>query len=119
MGKTLEVCFFDIFSHSESKSKVRLLKFWLIEPLTNLLSLFVHDCRLYQSRIDRIYIKENLLPFSWNWGIKRTGLNTDHLILNPKLPHLGDGRYVVPISLINDMELMEILEKVGMKYKLD
>lgn len=78
--------------------------------------------RHLQSRIDRIYIKDSLEKYTWNWSIDRIGINTDHLmvamtILNPKLPYIGNGRYAMLIHLTSDETLLDTLEKMGLVFQ--
>ncbi|KAG6824845.1 hypothetical protein H0H92_005639 [Tricholoma furcatifolium] len=52
---------------------------------------FKADGRLIHSRIDRIYVREELIPYTHGWNIRRSAVKTDHLlvsmrILNPKAP---------------------------------
>lgn len=80
--------------------------------------------RPYQSRINRIYIKEDLIPFTWNWNIVRTGINTNHLlvattILNLWQPQMGTRRYVMPINLLKEQEFLARIKHLGMKLESD
>ncbi len=47
MGKTSEMCFFDVFRRAEQESEVRLPKNSLVAEISELLTLFVRDCRAH------------------------------------------------------------------------
>ncbi|KAF5382437.1 hypothetical protein D9615_002719 [Tricholomella constricta] len=79
-----------------------------------------------QSRLDRIYIAENLTRFSHQWEITNTGISTDHKLvsvrlLNPAAPHLGKGRYAIPNTLLRHKDLVNQITELSMLYqtKLD
>lgn len=61
-----------------------------------------------KSRIDRIYVTDQLLPKSNEWQINHSGIaNTDHWMVLAKLtnteaPHQGDGRWSIPERVIED-----------------
>lgn len=60
-----------------------------------------HNQRNSRSRIDRIYVRENLLDNCDEWDITETGLDTDHsmvsvYITSGETPFLGTGRKAVP-----------------------
>ncbi|KAG9220267.1 hypothetical protein CCMSSC00406_0006332 [Pleurotus cornucopiae] len=61
-----------------------------------------------KSRIDRIYVTEQLLQKSNEWQINHSGLaNTDHWMVstrvtNAEAPHQGDGRWCIPERVIED-----------------
>ncbi|KAJ8580603.1 DNase I-like protein, partial [Rhizopogon salebrosus TDB-379] len=49
-----------------------------------------------QSRIDRIYVSEDILPFSKEWNIGPPGMTTDHQLIsarisNKRMPYVGRG----------------------------
>lgn len=78
--------------------------------------------RPIQSRIDRIYLKKELIQYSWEWKIKCTGINTDHLmvsakILSPRQPPIEEGRYAMPICILKDEELIARIIKIGKGYE--
>lgn len=78
--------------------------------------------RPIQSRIDRIYLEESLLAYSWDWKIDHSGINTDHAmismtLLNPWQPYIGKGRYAMPVHLLKDDELIDRIEKLGIEHQ--
>lgn len=79
------------------------------------------ESNLAQSRIDRIYIQEEIVKYTHGWAIERTGLNMDHLLVhmsitNPWLPHQGPGRYAMLAFLLRHEPLMKELNELGKKY---
>lgn len=95
---------------------------WRRENPVTLDFTFQMQNRPIQSRIDRIYVKEDLIPFSWNWKIKRTAVNTDHAmtqmtLIHPRLPHIGKGRYAMPALLTKDAKQMKVITELGRKHQ--
>lgn len=104
------------------KTYLNLIDGWRRQNPTGIEFSFFMANRPIQSRIDRIYIKQNLAQYSWNWNIERTGLNTDHRlvsanIINPRQPMMGEGRYAMPLSLIQEPSLMNKLRDLGSEYE--
>ncbi|KAG2744932.1 DNase I-like protein, partial [Suillus brevipes Sb2] len=71
-----------------------------------------------QSRIDRIYINEELLPFSKDWDISPPGIHTDHQLISArisskKMPYVGKGRWSMPLHVLKDENLAEQILKLG------
>ncbi|KAF5375513.1 hypothetical protein D9615_009166 [Tricholomella constricta] len=75
-----------------------------------------------QSRLDRIYIKEDLMRYTHQWEIARTGLSTDHKLvsvrlLNPTAPYLGKGRYSISNALLQHKKLFNQILELGEKFQ--
>ncbi|KAF5376899.1 hypothetical protein D9615_007204 [Tricholomella constricta] len=75
-----------------------------------------------QSRLDRIYIRENLIRFSHQWEISNIGISTDHKlvsvrVLNPAAPYLGKGRYAIPNTLLKHKTLVNEIIGLGLQYQ--
>ena len=73
-----------------------------------------------QSRIDRILIKQSLLPQTGNWEIGGSGIATDHRmptvsLANHQAPHLGHGRWALPTSLLTDTKYLHTMKDMGME----
>ncbi|KAA1474321.1 DNase I-like protein, partial [Dentipellis sp. KUC8613] len=71
-----------------------------------------------QSRIDRIYTKENHTPNLYEWTHSQTSIPTDHDMVTVKFspttaPHIGTGRWTMPLYLLNDKNLMLEIIKMG------
>lgn len=69
-----------------------------------------------QSRIDRIYISEDFLPFSKEWNIEASGIATDHQLVLARIsdirqPFVGRGRWTLPLFILKDKKIKdEIIE---------
>ncbi|KIJ38372.1 hypothetical protein M422DRAFT_106346, partial [Sphaerobolus stellatus SS14] len=64
-----------------------------------------------ESRLDRIYMRKELLKFSTDWKIFPAPFLTDHdivscSILNPEQPHIGKGRWAIPPMVIENKEFI-------------
>ncbi|KAL4255818.1 hypothetical protein AB1N83_014347 [Pleurotus pulmonarius] len=73
-----------------------------------------------KSRIDRIYIKQNMIQKSDNWRMEHSGIaNTDHWMVLAKIsngrgPSLGRGRWSIPLRIIDDAAFKKMAkEKVA------
>ncbi|KAJ3737930.1 hypothetical protein EV360DRAFT_460, partial [Lentinula raphanica] len=69
------------------------------------------------SRLDRIYLREDLIKYSRSWEISdELGELTDHwlvlaTILTPGLPYQGPGRYTIkPFILDNSQLITELMD---------
>ena len=63
-----------------------------------------------QSRLDRIYVKENTYPWCMDWTIEHPGFKTDHnlvsvLITSENMPFIGKGRWATPVGLLKNQKL--------------
>ncbi|KNZ72546.1 hypothetical protein J132_02703 [Termitomyces sp. J132] len=106
---------------SELKNLFHLTDGWCRENPTTLDTFYMAGQSI-QSQIDQIYIKESSLPYSWDWAIEQTGINTDHLmvtatILKPWQLYMGSGRYAMPAYLAKDPDLLQTLERMGMQHQ--
>ena len=107
-----------------------------VEALQNIKSLFLlHDGwhRAYpttksytylqratgsQSRIDRIYVTEKIFKNSFDWDINPSGITTDHQMVSIQisddtLPFVGKGRWTIPLNLLKNKILMQVIQKKG------
>ncbi|KAG2738220.1 DNase I-like protein, partial [Suillus brevipes Sb2] len=71
-----------------------------------------------QSRIDRIYVNQDILPFSKEWDINAPGIHTDHQMISARIsdrrmPFIGKGRWVIPLFILKDKNLEQELLKMG------
>ncbi|KAF9455394.1 hypothetical protein BDZ94DRAFT_1140518, partial [Collybia nuda] len=76
-----------------------------------------------ESRLDRIYIKEELIRYSHTWEIRQTGISSDHKLvsmrlIDPRIPYLGKGRFAIPNSLLNHKPLIKKIDEIGCSYHL-
>ena len=75
-----------------------------------------------ESRIDRIYVKEDLYPWCKDWRIEHPGLETDHHLVSvnvtsENMPYLGKGRWMIPIGLLRDKHLKKETQKLARKMR--
>lgn len=74
-----------------------------------------------QSRLDRIYITEQLQPTAGDWKIEPSGIpNADHSltsvrVAHTKAPKIGRGRWTIPDFLLKDKGYMEYVHKKGLQ----
>ncbi|KAF8633797.1 hypothetical protein AX17_004355 [Amanita inopinata Kibby_2008] len=71
-----------------------------------------------QSRLDRIYLTRFLLKHSHGWTSDPVGFPTDHKcvtvkLFDPSLPHIGKGRWTMPLFLLKNKKLMSDIHELG------
>ncbi|KAG1745583.1 Endonuclease/exonuclease/phosphatase [Suillus occidentalis] len=64
-----------------------------------------------QSRIDRIYISTELLPYSKEWDIAPPGIHTDHQLVSARISR--KGRWSLPLFVLKDKDLSEQIITMG------
>ncbi|EPS95244.1 hypothetical protein FOMPIDRAFT_1132780, partial [Fomitopsis schrenkii] len=72
----------------------------------------------HRSRLDRIYVSDDLLQRSLTWEISVTGVQTDHCLATTQLtsaqsPHIGKGRWAMPVHLLLDQEFIKNVISLG------
>ncbi|CAK5278422.1 unnamed protein product [Mycena citricolor] len=72
------------------------------------------------SRIDRIYVKTASFENTFDWGIQRIGIETDHDLVWAKIttadaPTVGKGRWVWPAHIMKDRNLAEFILQSGLE----
>ncbi|KAG1766764.1 Endonuclease/exonuclease/phosphatase [Suillus occidentalis] len=77
-----------------------------------------------QSRIDRIYISENILSFSKDWTIEPAGIATDHQLISARIsdirmPFMGRGRWTLPLFILKDKDIKDQIIDMGHTMQLD
>ncbi|KAI0670960.1 Endonuclease/exonuclease/phosphatase [Trametes maxima] len=77
-----------------------------------------------QSRLDRIYLKNGLLPKAADWQVTGPGLHSDHQLVtisiaNYHAPDLGKGRWAAPLSLLEDAKFLGTMRELAMKLQED
>ncbi|KAG1755319.1 Endonuclease/exonuclease/phosphatase, partial [Suillus occidentalis] len=105
---------------SELKSYLKLRDGWRMEHPDLLQYTFAQSAHQggRQSRIDRIYIKDDLLPFSREWNIIPPGIHTDHQLVtarisSKKMPFVGSGRWSLPLFILKNKKLREEIIELG------
>ncbi|EPT02323.1 hypothetical protein FOMPIDRAFT_1101618, partial [Fomitopsis schrenkii] len=71
-----------------------------------------------RSRIDRIYVTQDLLQASTDWDINTTAIPTDHRLVTARIstenaPFIGKGRWVMPAHIMLDQQYIEEIIKLG------
>ena len=74
----------------------------------------------HQSRIDRIYVQENMLRFSKEWEIGPSPIHTDHQlisvrILKQSMPFIGKGRWTLNPTLLRDSQIIKDITREATK----
>ncbi|KAI0336024.1 DNase I-like protein, partial [Cubamyces sp. BRFM 1775] len=76
-----------------------------------------------QSRIDRIYIRKDILADADNWDVLDPGLVTDHRLAivdmaDRAAPYVGKGRWVMPKHLLTDEKMKKKMKEIGEELAL-
>ncbi|KAJ7161824.1 Endonuclease/exonuclease/phosphatase [Mycena crocata] len=71
-----------------------------------------------QSRIDRIYISENMFVTAREWKIEAVGIPTDHKMVSVQIahesaPNIGKKRWSMPKNLFKDKILTKAIKESG------
>lgn len=73
-----------------------------------------------KSRIDRIYVTDDILATSFAWKIAIAPVFTDHKIISftmvdEEAPFHGKGRWTAPLFLLENKKVMEDIHREGLK----
>ncbi|KAI1783865.1 Endonuclease/exonuclease/phosphatase, partial [Ganoderma leucocontextum] len=95
---------------------------WRLENPTERSFTYLQTSTESQSRIDRIYVKRALEKKTIDWTITEPGISTDHKLVsvavtNHRTPHLGEGRWAMPVSLTKDTVFMSTVTELGIKLQ--
>jgi len=77
--------------------------------------------RLRKSHLDRIYMTSSLRRRAFEWSTDESGIATaDHLLVSvrisdPGAPHIRKGRWSIPIHLLRDKDVTDLLNKSGLQ----
>ena len=71
-----------------------------------------------RSRLDRIYLSNELLSQSFEWAIESTGVPTDHRMVSARMttavaPYIGKGRWTMPLALLADQNFLRSAAHLG------
>ncbi|PPR04574.1 hypothetical protein CVT24_012027 [Panaeolus cyanescens] len=82
---------------------------------------FQNTTRKSQSRLDRIYVKGDIMGMCYDWHNKHSGIRSDHKLISMKLedplaPYIGKGRWAMPHFVIQNKSLMNEIKEIGRKY---
>lgn len=99
----------------EFKMKFDLLDGWRKAHLEEKAYTWTRDSDGTQSRIDRIYIKEECFNDCFNWKITPAPVPSDHdmisaTISTPTSPKLGRGRWAIPTRLIKNRKIKKEIQ---------
>ena len=77
-----------------------------------------------KSRLDRIYIANQLTPLVHNWEMGTAPVLTDHMLVAVKYapadaPEIGPGRWTLPVHMTNNEEFIEAICVRGIKLQSD
>ncbi|EIW55711.1 DNase I-like protein [Trametes versicolor FP-101664 SS1] len=72
-----------------------------------------------QSRLDRIYVKQSIIPKVADWLAVGPGRLSDHQLVicsiaNYHAPVVGKGRWSAPLSLLDDAKFVGTMKRMGM-----
>ncbi|GBE79119.1 hypothetical protein SCP_0203160 [Sparassis crispa] len=85
---------------------------------------FLQPSSRSQSRIDHIYASPYLTASATDWQISPTAVPTNHQmvsvrIVDQKSPHIGKGRWTLPLFLIHDSKFAKEVNFLGRKLQQD
>ena len=91
---------------------------WRINEPTTCDYTFPANGQRSRSRLDRIYVTQEILNSSFNWKIINTGVQTDHRAVTAELstasaPYIGKGRWTLPLHLLYDQKFWEAITPIG------
>ena len=71
-----------------------------------------------RSRIDRIYVNNDIMCRALDWKIENANIPTDHQLTSVKIydmntPHIGHGRWAIPKFLTDNPKFLNNLEEFG------
>ncbi|TFK84937.1 DNase I-like protein, partial [Polyporus arcularius HHB13444] len=77
-----------------------------------------------QSRIDRIYVTDELMRMSEEWLVTGPGIVTDHRMVqvslaNYKAPKVGKGRWALPRAVLMDGTFAGTMKRLGMELQTE
>lgn len=107
----------------ELKSEMGLMDGWRQEN-PNKLDYSWSDGAGRRSRLDRIYVTEEVLACSRDWLIKKAAFTTDHSLVsvnfsNPGAPYIGKGCWTMPLFLLKDRKVTDKIKELGIKLMCD
>ena len=79
-----------------------------------------HAPNASQGRIDRIYVSNNLLRTTTDWGIAPPSIETDHWLVSTRIstpddPEIGRGRWQIPSYLLDKEEIISDINEIAKK----
>ena len=79
---------------------------------------YIHKANGSQSRIDRIYVAEEMLHECTEWKIETTSILTDHQMISARIstattPLIGRGRWAIPLYVLEDEQTWKEICKLA------
>ncbi|PBK94268.1 hypothetical protein ARMGADRAFT_1045735 [Armillaria gallica] len=108
-------------SLDEMRSSLHLIDGWQDCYPTTLKYTWQHTATGTQSHLDRIYVKNSINEYCYEWAIEKSGVPTDHDMVSVRFstataPNVGHGRWVMPLHIVKDRRA---LQKNIEKYATD
>ena len=77
-----------------------------------------------KSRLDRIYVKKQIAPLTYDWKIKPSSVPTDHWMVTVKYApkdatNIGKGRWTWPLYSLKDERLIKLIINRGIELQRD
>ena len=77
-----------------------------------------------QSRLDRIYAKEEMIPWCTDWKIEHPATRSDHQLISvnitaENMPYIGKGRWHIPTNLLKDRQLKKRMQDHARQLKAE
>ena len=77
-----------------------------------------------QSRLDRIYTKEDIYPWCTDWRIEHPGFKTNHSMVgvqvtSENMPFIGKGRWAIPIGLMKNRWLKREMQQLARQLQTE
>ena len=106
----------------EVKSSLNLVDGWWRANPNEKGYTWVRDSDGTQSRLDRIYVREDIYNDCTEWGINASSIPSDHDIVGAKIailsdPVIGRGRWTIPMRLIRNRRTKPIIQELGRKLQ--
>jgi hypothetical protein len=106
-----------IESWKKVKRKYKLIDGWRSHNILNKGFTFIQPVTNSMSRIDRIYLNEDIYPYAYNWSHIDSAKISDHDlvtvdILRQKLPYIGKGLWRMNQSDIENSKIRELTDEI-------
>ena len=77
-----------------------------------------------QSRLDRIYTREDIYPWCTDWKIEHPSFETDHSLVSVQvtsenMPFIGRGRWAIPVNLLRNKQMKKETQELARRLQAD
>ncbi|KAF9778453.1 Endonuclease/exonuclease/phosphatase, partial [Thelephora terrestris] len=108
----------------EFKIKFNLVDGWRKANPTNKTYTWSRESDGTQSRIDRIYVRDDIFNECSNWETAPSPIPSDHDLITaristPTSPKIGRGRWAIPTRLIKNKTIKKEIQMLGLKLQED